>query len=320
LKASNPHTVISADAASIMALIRGVTKEQAVRALLSSASERSVFEELGFALSDGTSPSSYCVVLHGGIRIGLQDRPTPFQPGNFLLLSSPGAQRGESYGVILSTLDKLCGGDVLLEAKLAQHMLHFAQNCHMPSREQMRNDGFHQVDSNHTALARFFLLVTIKEISRRFPPSLGHQAAAAAASVSQATAVSAPEAQELDCDRFPFAQALVRALLLICAGKKRLSEVFAPDAPFGLATGTSITSSADGIDKAHAKLGRINQVYHEVFVATSEAMRQTIEQDPLAYIQTNIERARVELDKAYPPQVAAAPASVAAAAAAARPH
>ena len=171
-----------------------------------------MFAELGFQPDSSTTAAvvpTYVVVLFDGIRIALSDRPTPRQPSNAVVLKSTGTNEtaGDSYAAILERyLNVLCKNDAKLEAKLAERM-QFAQNGRMPSRAVLQRDGFASVDFQHVALARFFFLTVVKEISRRAPLSLGQQAEKGAARDSVPTL--APVGQ--DEDRFPFAQALIRS-------------------------------------------------------------------------------------------------------------
>ena len=200
----------------------------------------------------------------------------PNHLGNYYIVV-PGMNSAD-YCEILPFLQKLTQSKDELphkenEKALANLMLNYAKTGKPISLEQLQalNQDVTEQDTNAFNTVCYHIFV--KEIARRMPSA------------------------ENKYD-FPAAIITARAVKLITAGHLTLQDVFAPDAPYGVVTGTLLYKNHE---KVKLKINRVNRLYNELIYKPNyyQQLSSYFELHPKASIIASRQQLRHELQETY---------------------
>jgi len=266
--------LITADAAGIKASIQEAGGEDKL------TTRTGIDKNLPWAKktdTDGRTSYNVQVLNHSGTRIAYKHTPTPGHLGGFYMYDT--AEGKGNYDDIIQLINSITGKDPKKEAILARCMLNYAKTGQLASKEELAKNGINPTDSQYNCFKRVCLLTSVKEVVRRLVPGL--------------------QSSKRPTTLFPFALTHYRALDLISHGHLSMQEVFSADAPYGLATGKGITSTEEGLKKAHEKIKRVNRLYNEnILLKTHPEAQDIILNNPFGFISGRAEEMHQELRKA----------------------
>lgn len=171
---------------------------------------------------------------------------------------------------VLQLIDDFCESEPALERQLAKRLIHYARTGHSITEQQLYDAGIRRYlrkdrpKTRFAQLNRFAYLLCVKETARR-------KFAGAKYDLHNQPA-STPD--------LPFGVAIAAALKLLADGHLRMHEVFDFNAPYGVFSGTQVTSRNMAIttDKFHRILALYNRVYGRECV-TSETERLIVHEN-----------------------------------------
>jgi hypothetical protein len=200
----------------------------------------------------------------------------PNHLGNYYIVV-PGMNSAD-YCEILPFLQKLTQSKDELphkenEKTLANLMLNYAKTGKPISIEQLQALNQDVTEGDTNAFNTVCYHVFVKEIARRMP--------------------SAEDKYD-----FPAAIITARAVKLITAGHLTLQDVFAPDAPYGVVTGTLLYNNHE---KVKLKINRVNRLYNELIYKSNyyQQLSSYFELHPKASIIASRQQLRHELQETY---------------------